>query len=76
MASSKYELLSYDYELLDLIKEGSFAKVWMCKKQVTIDIVAAKIYQNDTSASREVGHFVDFDVCLIDCTVRSTVSST
>lgn len=69
MASSEYELSSEEFSFECVITQGAFAKVWMCKKKDSGEVVAAKIPKDNTSSSREVGLFLDFDVYLIDCIV-------
>lgn len=72
----EFKLSSEQFELLSVIGSGGFGTVMSCLKKDTEEIMAAKICYKDECASQEVGHFVDLDVYLIDCMIRSTVSRT
>lgn len=75
MASWKFKLCSNLIALLNVTKEGSFGTEWMSWKKDTKEFVAAKIPKDNSRGTEEEGHFVHFDVYLVDCIVKSTVSS-
>lgn len=75
MASKEYQLDSKDFTFLRFLGEGSFGEVQKCLKTDTGEIVAAKIPREKYRSDEEVGHFVDCDVYLTECIVKSTASS-